>query len=189
MVVDGALGEHEPLCDRAIRQPFGDQRENLELSSGQSGGILARQRRGPRIPRPRRTTSAARRAPRSSSAATSPSATALSYGPIGSANRSPGSARPSSHSNSASAEATGAMRRDSPVGSASPQASSSRGRASGSPRRARIEREDDEREDARRRRRPWRADDDRCRVRRAIPSCTAAARAGRSTASSLKAGR
>ena len=42
MVIDGALGEHEPLRDGAIRQPFGDQRENLQLSSGQAGGILAR---------------------------------------------------------------------------------------------------------------------------------------------------
>src|SRR4051794_32465045 len=46
VVVDGALGDDEPLGDLGVPQPLGDEGEDLELARREPGGVLLR--RGPR---------------------------------------------------------------------------------------------------------------------------------------------
>ena len=132
----GALGEHEPLCDRAIRQPFGDQRENLgawsgrrdsRASSGAARGYRGRGgprpqpggRRGPRAPR------RPRRRPRSRTGRSAPRTGHRAPLGLRAIPTLPAPRRPAR-----CVEIRRSARRA--------QASSSRGRASGSPRRARM---------------------------------------------------
>ena len=47
MMLDCLLGHDETLGDLRVTQPVGEQREHLELASGQAGWILARARARP----------------------------------------------------------------------------------------------------------------------------------------------
>jgi hypothetical protein len=40
VVVDGLLGDDEPLRDLRVAKAFGQQRQNFELAVGQPGGVL-----------------------------------------------------------------------------------------------------------------------------------------------------
>ena len=49
VVLDGAPGENEAVCDLGVREALTEENEHLELSVGQIGGVAAG--RGPRAAR------------------------------------------------------------------------------------------------------------------------------------------